>query len=1075
MSGESSAEAKTYKWAEARLGKAAAVAAANADHPEVYFHEAKELIKASSVIHSRASTKRVSTKSTPAASPRLNYHLHKKAISHWDQSHNGHEPLTIEDVDPSLVTTIRMQEVTPDLNLKIRFGEPRKYAFTGNLLQADLDEYKKVSPAWQGPKDQLVQTPVVKIAAPDDELEDVDEDSKRQSKDRPHRRSSLFDKESADLEALAEGTPRQQLQAFIGSPRFEVFFGVLIMMNTVIMAFQTQYRGIQTGFEIGYFGMTLPADQTWPGWETASLIIEWLFGVLFTGEIVLKLIAFDYHFFLEPWNLLDFAVVAAWFIDTLSQGILPIDPMLLRLVRLMKLLRMLRLIRTMSGFDSLYIMITAIKSSVATLMWSVMLLMLLLMMLALFLTTLLGSYIDNPDFELERRIEVFKYYGTFTNSALSMFELTLANWVDASRALTENVSEVWMLFVLFFQACIGFSVMKVIMGVFVHVTFFVAENDDLIMMNSKEKSVKIHSGKMQSLFEIADENGNGRLDIDEFRGMIGDPIVQNWLSAMGFDTGYFNPEDVYRLICKEGQDDLNAEEMCRGVENLKGPATSLNMAVISKDSQEISEMVADVDKALEDLQRKFGIDVPEKPQEEEEEEEKEEEEGEDDKGGDVNKRRSVASTMFDKDGSKHLHLLVEPDTPWRKVRRRVQDFALGSNFELAFAILIGLNTLTMMTEVQYRGFESGFQLGYAGMTKPAHEIWPHAETGFFAVEVFFGALFTFELAAKLVALGAHFVKDGWNVADFAIVFCWYMEATSILVFPVDPMILRLFRLVRVMRMAKLIKFLEKSDSLYLMMTSIKGSIMALAWSSLLLVIIQMCLSLFLGTILETYLRDENAPGDREEIYKYFGTFTRSFLTMFEITIGNWIPVTRAMMRNWSDVYVTFALVHKFVIGFAVVNVITGIFIQETMQVAKTDNKIMLSQREQSAALHVKKMTFLFAAADADGSGRLDRDEWEAVCADPQVALWLSSMGLDVSDACLVHDRICEGKGADDLTAKEMVDGIARLKGEARNLDISVLRRSNEMLMQKALEMQAKVDSIMARGLVKPFKRDESME
>jgi len=273
-------------------------------------------------------------------------------------------------------------------------------------------------------------------------------------------------------------------------------------------------------------------------------------------------------------------------------------------------------------------------------------------------------------------------------------------------------------------------------------------------------------------------------------------------------------------------------------------------------------------------------------------------------------------------------------------------------------------------------------------------------------------------------------------------------------------------------MAKLIKFLEKSDSLYLMMTSIKGSMMALAWSSLLLMIIQMCLSLFLGTLLESYLRDENSLGDREKVYMYFGTFTRSFLTMFEVTLGDWIGVTRVMMQNWSDVYVIFALVHKFVIGFAVMNVITGIFLQETMQVAKTDNKLMLSQREQSAALHVQKMTKLFAAADADGSGRLDGEEWEEACADPQVALWLASMGLDVSDAGVVHNHICEGTGSEDLAAKEMVHGIARLKGEARNLDVSILRMENDKLREKALEMQEKVDSILAKVLVKPFEGED---
>lgn len=47
-------------------------------------------------------------------------------------------------------------------------------------------------------------------------------------------------------------------------------------------------------------------------------------------------------------------MVLAWFVDTIAQGLLPLDPLLLRLLRLVKLFRMLRLVRTIQGFDSLY-------------------------------------------------------------------------------------------------------------------------------------------------------------------------------------------------------------------------------------------------------------------------------------------------------------------------------------------------------------------------------------------------------------------------------------------------------------------------------------------------------------------------------------------------------------------------------------------------------------------------------------------------------------------------------------------------------------------------------------------------
>ncbi|OLP92207.1 hypothetical protein AK812_SmicGene26011 [Symbiodinium microadriaticum] len=164
------------------------------------------------------------------------------------------------------------------------------------------------------------------------------------------------------------------------------------------------------------------------------------------------------------------------------------------------------------------------------------------------------------------------------------------------------------------------------------------------------------------------------------------------------------------------------------------------------------------------------------------------------------------------------------------------------------------------------------------------------------------------------------------------------------------MILRLFRLSRLMRMVRLVKIFEQCDALYLMLTSIRASFAALAWSSALLVLIQMMLALAMVTLVEPYLTDPNSTGDKHDVYKYYGTFTRAMLTLFEITLGNFVPVTRLMMSDVSEIYVIFALIHKLVIGFAVVMVITGVFIQETVTVAQTDNTIMLTQKERALNL-----------------------------------------------------------------------------------------------------------------------------
>jgi len=875
------------------------------------------------------------------------------------------------------------------------------------------------------------------------------------------------------------------------------------MLNTIVMAVQVQYNGLSVGHQVGYPSVTKPAEELWPGAEQAFYVCELCFGTLFSLEILAKLLAMDYRFFFDIWNWLDFVVVTAWFIDTLFAGIFPVDPLLLRLLRLLKLFRMLRLVRTIQGFDSLYVMITSIKGSIAALFWSVTLLVLILMMVSLFLVTMMEGYISSEAEDIERRMEVYLYYGTFSRSMLSMFEMTLANWSPPSRALTENVSEFWIFFILSFQLLVGFSVMKVIMGVFLQVTFYVASNDDIIMMSQRERATKVHTTKMTELFMAADENGNGRLDQDEFETILHDPAVVEWLSAMGFEASMLSGQDLYRLLCTEGTSDLSAEELCKGVAILKGPATSLNLALLQRDQVSTKVLMDDMVMSTVKLQARLKFSLMRKASGGNSSSSSSSSDGDSDGEGSVpdivttpsrsgtvsqgrgkrlglaamtQKRRlwggpqttskkaqesrgAVSQVLFNKSQTV-ASINVARYNVFHHLRSYTRPIVTSFKFEAVFGLLICMNTVVMALQSEYAGLEVGHNIGYPGVNVPAAQLWPGAYNVFQVLEIFFGIIFTVEIVLKLSVLYHHFFMDMWNILDFLVVAVWYLEtSTASDSLPIDPMVLRLFRLVKLVRVIRLVRILEKYDALYLMLTSIKGSVAALAWSSMLLMVVQMMLSLVMATVLESYFTDESWPGDKQKVYEYYGTFSRSMLTMFEITLANFVPVTRVMMTNWSEAYIIFGLMHKFFIGFAVVMVITGVFIQETMKVAQTDNTIMLNQRERSTKLHTRKIKTLFDVADSDGSGKLDCEEFVEVCEDPSMKMWLSAMGLDVSDARGVFDLIAEQLDSEDLSARELVNGVARLKGAARNIDLALLRQENLEILKRVKQLQATLNEI----------------
>lgn len=167
--------------------------------------------------------------------------------------------------------------------------------------------------------------------------------------------------------------------------------------------------------------------------------------------------------------------------------------------------------------------------------------------------------------------------------------------VPVCRHLVEDVSEWYALWFIVYKVTVGFSIIKVITGVFMHETFKVASTDDDLMILQKQRIMEKHAKKMRGFFEAADSGGEGSLTMHEFREVLSDPRVKTWLSAMELDVA--DTDTVFKLLDSpdEGNSELpteiTCEELVHGVAKLKGPARSLDMAVLMR---EVAEMRAEV-------------------------------------------------------------------------------------------------------------------------------------------------------------------------------------------------------------------------------------------------------------------------------------------------------------------------------------------------------------------------------------------------------------------------------------------------------------------------------------------------
>eukprot|EP00403_Amphidinium_massartii_P033243 CAMPEP_0178449998 /NCGR_PEP_ID=MMETSP0689_2-20121128/42870_1 /TAXON_ID=160604 /ORGANISM="Amphidinium massartii, Strain CS-259" /LENGTH=695 /DNA_ID=CAMNT_0020075395 /DNA_START=33 /DNA_END=2121 /DNA_ORIENTATION=- len=404
----------------------------------------------------------------------------------------------------------------------------------------------------------------------------------------------------------------RRLQKIIESPSFEATFGVLILLNAMVIACNAQYSGWGIGHDLG-FADSIDSASLWPDAPDFFDALNWLFGFVFFLEIVLKLVAYRLSILHELWHWFDIILVVVWLVEVASAGggVLLLSPSVLRVLRLLKVLRLVRLVRSIQGFDALYVMTTALRGSLWVLLWTAALLSLVLLLFALLANqVLVETYLTDESHPVEERLEVYLYFGTATRAFLSMFEMTLANWPPVCRLLVENVNEFWVVPSLMHKLTIGFAFVGVINGVFMQETLMVASTDDTIMVRQKERAMRTHTRKMRALFDKLDDSGDNLLDLEEFKAVVDGKDddedsrwIRTWLASMELDVSDVNT--LYALLDESNDGRLTADELIDGISRLRGPARSIDMAVQMREHRSMQAAVGELRDSMFDLKNEL--------------------------------------------------------------------------------------------------------------------------------------------------------------------------------------------------------------------------------------------------------------------------------------------------------------------------------------------------------------------------------------------------------------------------------------------------------------------------------------
>jgi voltage-gated sodium channel len=308
---------------------------------------------------------------------------------------------------------------------------------------------------------------------------------------------------------------------------------------------------------------------------------------IFLVELILRIYSKGWreYFFSHSnfaWALLDTVTVSLGVFDTwLTPAMKSLGVELgskknksLRALRLLRLLRMVRVIRV---FPQLQVFMHALVVMFGQMIWIFLVLAIILVSCSIVVTTYLGGDADGSfadvlaadNFQTLKTSEAVRLSQiSFRDVPTSVFTLfiviTQDNWRKIADPLIVQYPFARVLFVpfIFFASWIMISVLTAV------------ASDSMVSATSdkKEDEVKKQMARaaafitfLEESFRAADADGSGTLDKNEFEKMVGQEVVHQEMSRLGFSMSEEELIKVWDILDVEGSGELHIQDFVAGL------------------------------------------------------------------------------------------------------------------------------------------------------------------------------------------------------------------------------------------------------------------------------------------------------------------------------------------------------------------------------------------------------------------------------------------------------------------------------------------------------------------------------
>jgi len=288
---------------------------------------------------------------------------------------------------------------------------------------------------------------------------------------------------------------------------------------------------------------------------------------------------------------------------------------------------------------------------------------------------------------------------------------------------------------------------------------------------------------------------------------------------------------------------------------------------------------------------------------------------------------------------------------------------------------------------------------------------------------------------------------------------------------------RVLRLLHLGNMSQVIRHHTAFRELRLMLYAVQGMLKSLLWSSVMVFFILLIFGVIFteGSISYCVAHQALADDYTALLRGNFGTLSGSMLTLFQAMSNG---------ADWGGVYDSlgplswqYRWVFIFFITFtflALMNVVTAVFVESTMQRSLMDRESVVVDEMAARREFINSIAELFHELDVSGSGSISFEDMKEQFRQPAVGLYFASLGVDANQVGRLFELL-DRDNSGTIDMEEFMTGCQHLRGEAKSLDMAIIRSDLQILLQGMTDLADQLDGCMLvinRGLKDRGKREK---